>query len=502
MLFPVNLQKPLILAIDVGSSSLRSLVYEPSGKALPDLEARRSYEFQITPDGGVEARAEELFALLVECLDEIQQKIGEGWREIAGVALCTFWHNLLGMDREGRVRTPILTWADTRSQSAASQLKHQLDPVATHQRTGCHFHPSYLPAKLLWLSEHQPETFREVSWWGSVGEFILLRLFGKPLCSISMASGTGLMDQQLCRWDPELLTFLKVDESKLSPLGDLNTPLHGLQEPFSSRWPFLRSIPWFPAIGDGASSNIGSGCSTPDRVAVMVGTSGAMRVVLPARSKTIPAGLWCYHVDRQRLVMGGALSNGGNLFQWMGETLLLPRDQDAIQQDLARRLPGAHGLTVLPFLAGERSTGWNPAARAAITGLSLHTSGLDILQASLEAVSYRFARILNLLVPKLPPHFDIVATGGALLQSPAWVQILADVFGIPIFLAEAPEASSRGAALLAAEAMGLIPELETLPPLPAQRFLPNLQNHEWHRELMIKQERLYSLLSDPGEKPG
>ena len=83
-------------------------------------------------------------------------------------------------------------------------------------------------------------------------------------------------------------------------------------------------MPWFPALGDGACDNIGSGCLTPDRFALMVGTSGAMRAVCEHGSMRIPPGLFCYRVDRRRFVLGGALSNGGEVYHWMKRTLSLP----------------------------------------------------------------------------------------------------------------------------------------------------------------------------------
>ena len=127
-------------------------------------------------------------------------------------------------------------------------------------------------------------------------------------------------------------------------------------------------------------------------VALTVGTSGAMRVVVPGGVDTLPPGLWVYRVDRRRALFGGALSNGGNLFEWMSHTLRLDADP-AVEAALRTLPPDGHGLTMLPFFAGERSPGWNPNARAAIIGLSLATAPLEILQAGLEAVAYRFALI-------------------------------------------------------------------------------------------------------------
>ena len=192
--------------------------------------------------------------------------------------------------------------------------------------------------------------------------------------------------------------------------------------------------------------------------------------------------------------MGGALSNGGLLFEWMRETLRVGDQAEEIEQELSKMSPDGHRLTVLPFLAGERSTGWNANARAAIVGLSLHTKPLDILRASLEAVAYRFAKIARLLRQAAPGPREIVASGGALLKSPTWTQMMADVLGHPVVISNVPEASSRGAALLALESLGIIQNLEQIPSPLGEVFLPNGERHEQYVEGMRRQDELYDLL--------
>jgi gluconokinase len=482
---------PLILTVDVGSSSVRAILFDDQANSVDGMSARRSYEFHTTPDGGVEIPAEMLLNLVIEVLDEVVAKAGNLLSDVVAVSVSTFWHNLVGADSDGRAITPVYSWADTRSAAAAEVLRQRLHESEIHARTGCVLHPSYLPAKLFWLQQTQPQIFGSAARWMSFGEYLYLRLLGRTICSISMASGTGLLNQNRCVWDEELVVALSVRPDQLSQLGDLGSSLSGLSCDYKDRWPALTRIPWLPALGDGACSNAGSGCSTQERVAIMVGTSGAMRVMWKAQEVTIPPGLWCYHADRTRFVMGGALSNGGLLFDWMRETLQV---SDTIEQELAGMVPDGHRLTVLPFLAGERSTGWNPNARAAIVGLSLHTTPLDIVRAGLEAVAYRFAKIARLLKQSVPGTREIIASGGALLKSLTWTQMMADVLGQPVVVSRAPEASSRGAALLALEALKIIPSLEHIPTPLGEMFLPDPGRHEQYVKAMSRQDELYDLL--------
>jgi gluconokinase len=204
--------------------------------------------------------------------------------------------------------------------------------------------------------------------------------------------------------------------------------------------------------------------------------------------------LWGYRVDERRVVMGGALNDGGSLLDWLRESLQLP-NRDEAEKALAEMEPDSHGLTVLPLLGGERNPNWAADARGAIVGLQLSTSPLAILRACEEAVALRFAIIDQLLREALPQGREIIATGGALLHSPAWTQIIADALGREVLVSAEAEASSRGAALLALEAVGaLATPIEQIPPETTHRFKPIAEHTERYRAAAERQRHLYDAL--------
>jgi gluconokinase len=446
-----GVEDKLILTIDVGSSSVRASLYDRMGRYVNDTEVQLSYSFTTTSGDGAEMDADELVDLIARAVDGTLSLAKDKADRIASVATSTFWHSVLGVDQESRPTTPILTWADRRAAEAAAELRGRLDEAAIHRRTGCVLHSSYLPAKLLWLSRSSPEAFSRTEHWMSPGEYLQGRLFGRTWVGSSMASATGLFDQNEMGWDAEVLKALPIDESQLSPISD--EPMRGLRGEWAKRWPTLRNVPWFPAAGDGACSNVGCGCVTRDRLALMVGTSGAMRVLWRANSVDIPPGLWCYRSDSRRFVMGGALSDGGNLVSWLRKTTRLPDPEEA-ERAVSQMRPDSHGLTFLPLLAGERGPGWADHAHGIIAGLSMSTQPLQILRAALEGVALRFALIAQILDAAIPGERRVIATGGGLLGSRAWTQIMSDALGKPITASAVEEASSRGAALLVLEAMG------------------------------------------------
>jgi len=311
---------------------------------------------------------------------------------------------------------------------------------------------------------------------------------------VSVASWTGLLNRHTLTWDDQLLAALALSAHQLSPLSD--DAISGLLPAYRQRWPALRDVLWFPAWGDGACANVGAGCTTPARVALSVGTSGAMRIVRQGCTQSIPWGLWEYRIDRSKALVGGALSDAGSIALWLRQVLRLG-ELSGMDARLAAMPPDGHGLTVLPFLSGERSPGWATSARAAVVGLSVHTQPLDIVRAGLEAVAYRFALIYDLLKPLAAPNHHIVASGGAIAALPCWGQIIADVLNQPITILADFEASARGAALLALHALGVLPVEDAPDPPAARTFVPDLGRHHRYVGALARQQRLYRTLVSP-----
>lgn len=247
---------------------------------------------------------------------------------------------------------------------------------------------------------------------------------------------------------------------------------------YKRRWPALKNAKIFPAVGDGAADHIGSCGIRKDRASLMVGTSAAMRAAYKGEPPTdIPDGLWCYRIDRQRVIVGGALSDGGNLYQLLTKTLKVPKDAEA---QMPARGAAAHGLNVLPFFFGERSTGYRENARGAIDGLTPSHDAVDILQAAMESVAFRVAEIHDRL-KQVANIREIVASGGALRDSPVWTQILADVLGRDLTMSDTEESSLRGTVLLALESLGKIESIDSFSTPPASTLAFHPECHKAYK---------------------
>jgi gluconokinase len=486
----------VVLALDIGTSGVRAGLFDGRGNEIEGSRVSLANEFSELA-AGVDVNANALIEFAIRAIDVAVARAESLVSRIDYVAPACFWHSLVGIDETGRAVTPMLGWADTRAMDAVKTLRAKFDERDIHPRTGARFHPSYWPAKLLWLKDYRSDLFKRTKRWLSFSDYFFLRLFGEISTSLSMASATGLCNQRTCDWDRELVAGLNISNEQLPIIDGPGKTFRQLAAEYAVRWPLLDGAAWFSAIGDGAANNIGAGCVDSGRVALMIGTSGAMRVLCNGTPPaTLPSELFCYRADRDRIVVGGALSDGGGLYRWMKDSLSVPFDEAELEAELQSMEPDGHGLTILPFWSGERATGWAGAAQGSVAGLTARTKPIDILRAAMEAVCYRFALLARAL-DKVAPNAKIVAAGNAVLSSPAWAQMLSDVLGRRIELSAISEASSRGAALLALEAAGKIDSIETVDfdvALAAVAYEPNMTRHERYAEAIERQQKLYEKL--------
>lgn len=479
----------LLLALDIGTSSTRAAFFDSAGRRLEGTTSQHTYLLHTTADGGAEIDPAALLTAVRICLEETlahaHARPELRGRAIAGVGVSCFWHSLVGTDAAGTPVTPVITWADSRCREDAAALRSELSEKAIHAKTGCMLRASFWPAKLKWLRRTQPRVWARVRRWVSPAEWLQEQLTGSASCAWGMATGTGLLDSVRLQWHAPLLALSGVDPAQMNRLSDEPTIIG---DELATRFPALRGVPWYPAIGDGAASNLGSGATEPGLAAINVGTSAAMRVMRRGGVARAPYGLFCYRVDAERYLIGGAVSNAGNLRAWGLAELQLP-DGPTLEAALLARPGPVAGLTVLPFWNAERAPTWNEDLRGAILGITQHTSALDLFQSITEGTYQRLALIATPILAVEPNTPRFLVSGG-IQHSPGSMQRLADVLGQPVYANAEQEASLRGAAIFALEKLGA-----RIPPLRfGKPFRPRPAIHALYAAQLARQAALEKLL--------
>ncbi|MFG1676101.1 FGGY family carbohydrate kinase [Micromonospora sp. NPDC049282] len=433
-----------ILALDLGTSSARGLVLDADAVPRPGALARRKVHLATGDDGTGTLDGPGYLACLVECLDELAA--GGHLGQVGLVATSAQWHSVLPLAADGTPSGAVLTWLDTRPAPPAGV--GPADPDDYHRRTGTWWHRSYWPVRLPWLAERGGDSGAR---YAGLAEYVLGALLDDAPMSISLASGTGLLDLRRLDWDAEACALAGVRPEglpRLAPQG-----WHGRLKPeHAKRWPQLAGARWAAPVGDGAASNVGSGCVDESRAAITVGTSAAVRMIqaVPAGAALPPLSdqLWRYRVDHEHVVTGAAYASGGNLFAWAGRELRLPKGAE-LEAALHR---AAAGRTVRadPRFGGDRPPGTAPAGSGELRGLSFGTTAVDILVGLMGGLCRLVADDLALLEAGVGDPMEVVLGGGALTASPWWRAAFADVL-VPrtVRWQRNPEIGATGAALVA-----------------------------------------------------
>jgi gluconokinase len=398
-----------------------------------------------------------------------------------------------------------------------------------YQSTGTVIHSCYaLPQLIHFYRSENEDQFHKVHQWQSLASLCLFRWIPGdnsrlwPL-SYSEASWTGLINLYTCDYEPSVLELLPEPCRKALPeLSDYDQVAelhHGMppHSPYARKWPELSQSRFFLALGDGTCANIGSKCTTWNRIACTIGTSAAARMCIPLErvmssssddeldsgtSKTrtveslsssleIPPGLFTYRINRHYVLIGGALTDGGSIVEWFQSFLQWSDDQwnacmQQVQEQYMLHATGSstleHGsLTVVTNFSGERSTGYRLRASGALWGLTRETSPVDVLRGCLEGVALRLSEIIRLLHtvildnsknssnPTATPSTDsqpngdsiddddavvVVVSGKALEVNETWRQMIADGSGVSVVLDDDTQAgTSRGVAIVIALAL-------------------------------------------------
>ncbi|HPF76770.1 MULTISPECIES: gluconokinase [Phycicoccus] len=470
---------PRVIALDIGSSATRGCVFDTTGRPI-GKRAKQEHAFTTAADGTATVDAVTVAHEVAAVLDQLVERANG---PIAGVALDTFASSLVGVDAHGNALTPCFTYADGRCAAEVHQLRSELDEADVQQQTGCRIHASYLPARLLWLRRTQPSVFSAAHRWVSLGEFVHLALLGTARIGTSSAAWTGMLDRHTGQWDAALLGHIGISTDLLSPIADPDQPYQAIDDRVARRWPHLAEAVWFPPIADGLASNIGLGAADGATVALTAATSGAMRTLVTGIPATVPTGLWCYRIDARRNLVGGALNDVGRVATWIDETLDLG---EADLDDIVAAPPSDTTPLMVPFLTGERSTGWAARARASFANVTAASTGPAMARAAFEGVATSYRRIAGQLVEVSGTHSEtdvhgrnhgprrIHAGGGLLSGIPSFATILANALELPVIPVTTKRTTLRGTALLALEALapGSVPPppdlAEAIEPDPAQ----------------------------------
>lgn len=371
-------------------------------------------------------------------------------QEIAAIGLSSTWHAMGVCDEALVPLTPVYTWEYARAAPLSTAMRQ--DAALTerlYRATGCMPNVTYPRQTMLYLRE------RGLSLDGrrliTQGGYSFLQMTGRYQESVNAQSGSGLIELAARQYDPFVLELLGI---KASQLGELTTYRDAapLLPGAAQALGLVPGIPVVPAHSDGACNQIGSGCASPQRMTLSVGTSGALRMTAQQPVTAPGQETWCY-CGAEGYIAGAAVAGAGNCVNWFRQELLgghLSFDDLEGPRD---ELPAQDPPVFLPFLYGERCPGWRDDRLAGFVEMGGGHGPQDLYLALRMGILFSMLQCYGPLTAMAGQPRDIVVSGG-ILNSPRWCRMLADILDHPVQLARNHDASLIGAAVLALHAAG------------------------------------------------
>jgi gluconokinase len=468
------------LGIDIGTTSVKSIAFSRDGKTLSEYSA--SYPIHHKFPDWSEQDPDEIFQALVNTVENILRDLSPHIPQLCGFS--SAMHSLIAIDKEGEAISPSIIWADNRAKQIAARIHDENNARIFYEKTGLPVHAMSPFCKLLWLKENQSELFDSAYKFIGIKEYVFSKLFGICVVDASIAAATGLMNRETRKWDPWILKQLDLSEEKFSKIVEIDQAFTVPQI-----FPLLKNVPFIIGGSDGAMANLGA-TEEEGALVITIGTSSAARLIVKAPQIDPDMRTFCYYVNKHHWLVGGASNNGGIILQWLREDFFQVKDDVATFLNQAAIVgPGSDGLIFLPYLLGERAPIWNSEARGVLFGLQIDHKQADVIRATLEGTIYCLYAISKPLFEKTEIK-NIYATGG-FARNELWLQILADIFNLPVLICETVENSAWGAAKCGMIALGLT---DFKKPKVTKTFSPNAINHLSYARGFKKFQRIYELL--------
>ncbi len=413
-----------LVGIDVGTSGVKALALTPTGEITGRVE--REYPLSIPRPGWAEQDPEHWWRATEAALADLRV-------EPASIGLSGQMHGLVTLDARDQVLRPAILWNDQRTGAECAEIERRVGLERLIQLTGNRALTGFTAPKLVWLRNHEPETYGRIAHVLLPKDYVRLRLTGERAIDVADASGTLLFDVANRRWSDEVLDALELSAEWLPPA-------HECTE--------------IGAAGDQAAGALGVGVDRPGPLSVVLGTSGVVFAALPEYRPEPEARLhvFCHAVPGTWHAMGVMLSAAGSL-QWLHDALGNPPYEELLAES-DRWEPGTEGLLFQPYLQGERTPHADPDARGAFVGLTLRHDRGALTRAVLEGVAYGLRDSFELL-RELGVEAEVGRVSGGGARSALWLKIVASVLGLPLERTTADEGAAYGAALLGGVAQGV-----------------------------------------------
>lgn len=438
-----------LLGIDVGTSALKAVLVDENGSVLKSSSSE--YPLHTPESGWAEQDPADWAVALGKVLDEI----GE---EPDAIGLTGQMHGMVALDSADQVVRNAILWCDQRTAEECREIENVLGAERVREVTGNPMLTGFQLPKIMWMRKHEPLNFERTRSVLLPKDYVRFLLTGVKATDVSDASGVGLLDLRKRDWWLEGIEGLGLEPEWFPEVLESASPTPHPLPSNPARTSGIRGegASVVAGAGDQAAGAVGTGAVEPGVVSVSLGTSGVVFTAidrLDGMQQDDAVHTFC-HATGAWHRMGVMLSCGGAV-KWARDVLYGDADYTRFDQEVESVAPGCEGLTFLPYLSGERCPYVDPAARGAFGGLSLVHGRAHMARAVLEGATFGIKDCFDALGCAAD---EVRVTGGG-AKSDVWMQMLADVLGVPCVRLANDEGPAMGAALLAGVRGGVWPDV-------------------------------------------
>lgn len=466
-----------VIGLDIGTSGVKALAFAVNGTL---LEIRNRYFSQpVSATGAQEHDAEYLTQESLACLMELASAIG---RKPLAIGLCTFMHSMMPVDGAMKPLGALQLWNDNRGAASARLIRSLPEAKALYDATGTPIHPMAPLSKIHFMRESDPEGYNTAARFVGIKEYLLHRLTGETVIDYSTASATGLFDTRNKCWYRPALDLCGITEARLAlPVAPQRTfpcILGGL----------LKDVPIVPGLSDGCAANLGSANIGNDEFTMTLGTSAAVRFT-GDRKTTDPDGvLFCYCLDENLYISGGASNNCYNAAERVSSETGLPLSvYDTV--DFREADPGS--LMFLPWMFGERAPVQLFSPRTGYLNLTSAHTPLQQFKAATLSLLFNIRVITDRLMQLNGARFSCMHLSGGLSRFEAIRSLTSAIFGVAMVEHATSESSALGTAFFAARVTGLVSDYASV-----HRWNPVVNRVEADPEMKDRYGEAYELFLD------
>jgi xylulokinase len=475
----------MIVAHDLGTTGNKASLHDEQGHTLAAVTV--DYPVDFAAGGVAEQDPEDWWQAVGTATRRLLATAGVPGSAVTGVGLSGQMMGAVFLDGNHRPVRPAIIWADHRSTAQADRLLAAVGQHEAYRRLGHRIHPTYTLAKMMWVRDSEPDTWARTRHVCVAKDFVVHRLTGTLVTDPSDASGTDAYDQSSGEWSGLLLDAAGIDPGVLPPVVASTTVVGGLTAAAAAHTGLRPGTPVVLGGGDGPMAAVGAGVITPaDGAYVCLGSSSWI-----SASSTEPLhdpamrSMTFNHVVPGHFVPTATMQAGGASLSWVVDLLGgAGAGYDDLLREAGKVRAADEGLFFLPYLLGERSPHWNAGAAGVFAGLQRHHAAGHLVRAVLEGVAFNLRTCIGAFTENGIPVDTVDVIGGG-ATSDVWMQVLADVWQVPVRRRSiVADANSLGAAVTAAVGLRLVPDFGVARALSTTtaEFLPDGERGELSRQ--------------------